>query len=266
MFGRVVILIFVFLAVPLRAQNIDLSGEVMATNGDKICALVLASGRSMFSCNPRGPFEFTEPDNSINLQVYAAGFLPFFRNLTEFGPQTVTLTRASAGGRPVDDGVTNQDPLDGTYRLLRASLYQNDGNIYDTARDESGVTGTMVIGNNFITQTFTVNRSTGTDTFTISGDLIDFGNVIRIVESTSGFSEQLVLVERGQKVVTELNANSIGDPYSEVDHWEKVSNSTDLSSAAALYSGQMYTPYGAMVGGLLREVLRADVQRPRRLE
>jgi len=72
----------------LRAQagpaqpfmEVDLSGTVKTTAGQDICAMVLASGQYMFSCDPGGEFSLTDlprkSDGTVKRQIYADGFFP----------------------------------------------------------------------------------------------------------------------------------------------------------------------------------------------
>jgi hypothetical protein len=59
--------------------------------------MVLASGKYMFSCNPIGDFFLqdlpTETDGTINLQVFAMGFLPYFANLNEFNFMNIEMRK-----------------------------------------------------------------------------------------------------------------------------------------------------------------------------
>ena len=57
-----------------------ISGNVQTIDGVDICAMVLASGKYMFSCNPNGPYTLNnlsrEIDGTVKRQVYAHGFFP----------------------------------------------------------------------------------------------------------------------------------------------------------------------------------------------
>jgi hypothetical protein len=77
---------------------VDISGTVKTTDGTDICAMVLASGQYMFSCDPPGVFSLgnlpREQDGTINLQIFADGFLPYRETLTGSGVTAVTMTRS----------------------------------------------------------------------------------------------------------------------------------------------------------------------------
>jgi hypothetical protein len=83
---------------------VNLSGNietVVVGQGAKIepvCAMALASGEFMFSCDPIGEFSLEnlprEADGSVVRQIYADGFFPSVTTLTESGVGTVRLDRA----------------------------------------------------------------------------------------------------------------------------------------------------------------------------
>lgn len=77
---------------------VNLSGNVQNSDGTKLCALVLASGQYMFSCDPAGQFSLDnlprEPDGTVRRQIYADGFFPDVQDLDESGFETVILERA----------------------------------------------------------------------------------------------------------------------------------------------------------------------------
>ena len=69
-----------------------------AVDGTDICAMVLASGKFMFSCNPIGELSLTnlprENDGTVKRQVYADGFFPKVDVLTGSSTAGVFLTRS----------------------------------------------------------------------------------------------------------------------------------------------------------------------------
>jgi len=80
---------------------VDLSGTVKASNGNNICAMVLASGQFTFSCNPWGEFSLTDlptrPDGTVKRQMYADGFFPKIDVLTGSSiDEAVVMTRSGA--------------------------------------------------------------------------------------------------------------------------------------------------------------------------
>jgi hypothetical protein len=83
---------------------VNLSGNietVVVGQGAKIepvCAMVLASGEFMFSCDPIGEFSLEnlprEADGTVVRQIYADGFFPLVTTLAGSGVGTVRLDRA----------------------------------------------------------------------------------------------------------------------------------------------------------------------------
>jgi len=86
-------------SISMNSFSEDLRGTVTTADGTPVCAMVLASGQYMFSCDYQGAFELnnlaTEPDGTITLQVYADGFFPNVTSLSEFFPQTVIMQPAN---------------------------------------------------------------------------------------------------------------------------------------------------------------------------
>lgn len=78
--------------------SVNLSGSVRAQDGSPLCAMVLASGQFMFSCDPDGPFSLTnlprENDGTVRRQVYANGFFPRIDVLDGSVDETVVLARS----------------------------------------------------------------------------------------------------------------------------------------------------------------------------
>jgi hypothetical protein len=56
--------------------SVDLSGTVQSTEGDPLCAMVLASGQYTFSCNPNGPYSLSDLPRENNGTRVEAGPLP----------------------------------------------------------------------------------------------------------------------------------------------------------------------------------------------
>ena len=84
----------------LPTTPVDLSGTVKAVDGTELCAMVLASGKFMFSCNPVGELLLTglprEKDGTVKRQVYADGFFPRIDILTGSSTAGVFMTRSGA--------------------------------------------------------------------------------------------------------------------------------------------------------------------------
>jgi hypothetical protein len=77
---------------------VDLTGTIKTGNGTDICAMVLASGQFMFSCNPIGEFSLTdlprENNGTVKRQIYADGFFPKVEVLTDSVDEAVVMTRS----------------------------------------------------------------------------------------------------------------------------------------------------------------------------
>ena len=86
--------------IGLLSGPVDLTGTVETADGTGLCALVLASGDFMFSCNPNGPYSLTdlprEGDDTVKRQVYVDGFFPEVDVLQDSVDETVVMTRASS--------------------------------------------------------------------------------------------------------------------------------------------------------------------------
>jgi hypothetical protein len=81
-------------------KRIDISGTVLLQNTlTPICAMVLANGRYMFSCDGTGSYVLNIPlDNNgqFKLQVYADGFAPTIQTFDEFQTMNdVRMARAA---------------------------------------------------------------------------------------------------------------------------------------------------------------------------
>ena len=79
---------------------VDLSGTIKTDNGTDICAMVLASGKYMFSCNPPGIFSLNslprEQNSTVKRQIYADGFFPKVDSLAGTTDEAVVMTRSGA--------------------------------------------------------------------------------------------------------------------------------------------------------------------------
>lgn len=88
---------------PLSLQDdlvtpVNLSGTIKTAAGTPLCALVLASGKSMFSCNPIGDFALSNlpraADGRVKVQVFADGYRPYVVYVVQSGVHDVVLTPA----------------------------------------------------------------------------------------------------------------------------------------------------------------------------
>ena len=69
--------------------GVSISGTIKTASGSDICAMILASGQYMFSCNPIGKYSLNnlprEQDGTVKRQIYADGFFPEIDILTGSG-------------------------------------------------------------------------------------------------------------------------------------------------------------------------------------
>jgi hypothetical protein len=83
---------------PVDTSRINIDGTVKDGNGVDVCAMVLASGKYKFSCNPVGIYSLSSlprrTDGTVKLQAYADGFLPYTDTVIASGTKPITLTPA----------------------------------------------------------------------------------------------------------------------------------------------------------------------------
>lgn len=121
---RLLSLVYLSLASMSSAFAVDLQGTVETANGTPVCALALASGRSVFTCNSQGSFNLsdlsTESDGTITLQVYADGFYPNITTLSAFNVQQVVMKPAEVcdGGGGSGSGTEPLTNKQQTERLI----------------------------------------------------------------------------------------------------------------------------------------------------
>ena len=94
------------------ATPVYLDGMVKTSDNTDICAMVLASGQYMFSCNPVGELSLTnlprEQDGTVKRQIYADGFFPNIDILNGSINDAAVMTRSGACpsyNTPYDPGV-----------------------------------------------------------------------------------------------------------------------------------------------------------------
>ncbi|NND67535.1 MAG: hypothetical protein HKN19_08110 [Halioglobus sp.] len=228
----------------------SLSGSITTPNGTPVCALVLASGKSTFSCNPVGQYSLTnlptEPDGTIKLAVYADGFRPFAQRLTTFGEVPVVLTRQ------YDNGLSDLGPLDGVYTLLRTTVQANDGQLFDSFQPNIGASGTLTISGSRYDISITVSVN-GQSTATTGGATIqsDSGSSLTFADDL-GPVYDVALVERGRKLVIMSNLNIVGIAAIEANYWLRVSSpSASAFSASSFTEPAVPVMAGAAAGGAL---------------
>jgi len=90
--------------VPLSVQANDwvsIEGNVQLADGTPICAMVLANGQYMFSCDGTGAYSLTVPlddEGQVTLFSFADGFAPFrITQATSGFPYTVEMQAAISG-------------------------------------------------------------------------------------------------------------------------------------------------------------------------
>lgn len=246
------------LSIPGLAIAVDLTGQVQADDGTPVCALVLASGRNVFSCNPTGPFSLanlpTEADGTVRLQVYAQGFRPFVRVLNNFDYQTVVMTRA--GNCPVDDGLSDVSSLAGTYTFLRASVFFGDGSLEDSSAIDGNfsISGTMTISTGgVIRQNITATLDGETASATFSSNIVeDMGHALVIDDEDLNFVYTLSVLERGKKLTTWTSDEIFGG--GEVDQWRKVSGAQSAQALSLIPANGTGIPVNA--GSAWAEIVR----------
>jgi hypothetical protein len=79
---------------------IDISGKILLQNTQTpVCAMVLANGQHMFSCDGTGSYQLPIPldgNGQFKLQVYADGFAPSILRFDEFSTHNIVkMARAS---------------------------------------------------------------------------------------------------------------------------------------------------------------------------
>jgi hypothetical protein len=88
---------------PLTLQDdlvspVDVSGTIKTAAGTPLCAMVLASGKYVFSCNPIGNFTLSNlpraADGRVKLQIFADGYRPYAVYVVQSGVQDIVLTPA----------------------------------------------------------------------------------------------------------------------------------------------------------------------------
>jgi len=120
------------------------SGSIK-TEGTPVCALVLANGQSMFSCEGSGQYSLDVPldqDGNVTLMVFAAGFKPYKRVINSQnppGPSAPTAEGLWVGQTNNNQAVTALVLSDGSYYTL-----------YSAEGDPSIIAG-VLIGNSSMT-------------------------------------------------------------------------------------------------------------------
>ncbi len=119
-------LLLVFL-IRGEAAQVNINGTVEDPSGTPVCAMVLASGQYMFSCDPVGEFNFnvyTRPDGTLTLFAFADGF--YSKKLELNGGQSGLQVVLSAPGNELCTAATDA----GCARMLIGNwlMYYTVGN------------------------------------------------------------------------------------------------------------------------------------------
>ncbi|MCP4353633.1 MAG: hypothetical protein GY795_49935 [Desulfobacterales bacterium] len=87
-------IIVVAAGINITAANatdwVSISGGVKTEDGTSLCAMVLANGQHMFTCNPVGEYKLSVPldeNGQITLYVFCEGFMPFKQVLNRWEDQ-----------------------------------------------------------------------------------------------------------------------------------------------------------------------------------
>jgi len=244
------ILLFILYLGSSLAHAENLSGTITAPNGTPVCALVLASGRSVFSCSPVGQYTLnnlpTEQDGTIKLAVYADGFRPFAQRLTTFGNVPVVLRRQ------YDNGLSDISSLDGVYTLMRTTVQSNDGQIFDSFQPGIGASGTLTISGSRYDVSITVNAF-GQTAVSSGGATIQSDNDFSLTFADDlGPVYDVALVERGRKLVIMSNLNVVGITAIEANYWLRVASPAPSAFSAASFAEPSVPVFaGAAAGGAL---------------
>jgi hypothetical protein len=91
--------IFTSSVEPFGEGPVDLNGTLSSIDGPDVCALILASGQFMFSCDPLGVYALNglprEPDDTVTRQIYADGFFPSVKTLGGTTSEPVALVASN---------------------------------------------------------------------------------------------------------------------------------------------------------------------------
>ena len=97
-------LLFFLTTLPAQpATMVPIKGNVRLANGTPVCAMVLANGQYMFSCDGTGAFSLNVPldaNAQITLFVFADGFSPYRVTAGPRGLPSVVRTVTAAPGSP----------------------------------------------------------------------------------------------------------------------------------------------------------------------
>jgi hypothetical protein len=128
---------------PSDGTPVTLNGSVQLADGTPLCAMVLASGQYMFTCDPVGDYSLTglprEPDGTVNRQIYVDGTYPSVVVLPGSVAETVVM-------EPAYDCPSYNPPSDpGIFPEAAGKRISISGQVFD--RDTETPICTMVLAN-----------------------------------------------------------------------------------------------------------------------
>ena len=121
-------------ALPAQAATwVPLQGNVRTGNGAAVCALVLANGQYMFSCDGNGTYSLNVPlddQGQVTLFAFADGFAPFRVTLGPSGfPYTVQMEAATSDSEA--DSIVGAwqviDPNEPNSSEFQVAVFRADG-------------------------------------------------------------------------------------------------------------------------------------------
>jgi hypothetical protein len=175
---------------------INISGTVlMQDSATPVCAMVLANGQYMFSCDGNGNYAMSIPlDNNgqFKLQVYADGFAPSVQRLDEFSASNVVrMTRAvecqTVDTTPPVITLLSTNPIDlnvgDSYVEAGATaLDETDGDISGAIVIDASAVNTAVAGSYAVT--YNVSDTSGNP----ADEMVRYINVIDAGQPPSNLS------------------------------------------------------------------------------
>jgi len=236
-------LLFLFSLAAASAEYVTVDGRV-TFGAQPVCALVLANGSFMFSCDGTGGYSLTAPldaNGQIDLFAFADGFAPFRQTLSPGNLAGVDIGMVLSGDARrlavSSEVAAAADPdIQGTYELDRFTVIYQNGTYLDSEQTNVSAQGTMTIEGNAYTQLLTVTLNGQQASVAASGTLEDFGFYFRFDDDGSGARFTVPVISRGAKLITQVY-NTLSSPnFTEVDQWTKRSRSASATQHSSLHS------------------------------
>ena len=153
--------------------------------------------------------------------------------------------------QPFFPATSGSTKISGTYRLVRGSVSFLGASSLDTDDGSLVASGTMVVSGNQLTQSVTVTANGGAFGISFGGTFVDYGPYI--VFTANGRSNRATIVARSPLLITETINPSVNNapPFSEVDQWQLVTQSTTIDKSSG-------NPEGAIgsLGGAIGELVK----------